>query len=125
MERRRKTASGRNPITALLEDVLGCKWSWRVLREIRAGVTRPGQLERAIEGISAKVLNERLRKLQRHGVLEKIEHAEIPPRVEYRFTPLGEKFFAVLEQVEAVEREYAVQPASGHGPSPHRTGGRG
>jgi len=125
MERRRKTASARNPITALLEDVLGCKWSWRVLREIRAGVTRPGQLERAIEGISAKVLNERLRKLQRHGVLEKVEHAEIPPRVEYRFTPLGEKFFAVLEQVEAVEREYAVKPASGRGPGPHRAGARG
>lgn len=109
MERRRKRNSGRNPITALLEDVLGCKWSWRILREVRAGTVRPGQLERAIEGISAKVLNERLRKLQRYGVLKKIEHAEIPPHVEYRFTPLGTRFFAVLEQVEAVEREYAAR----------------
>jgi DNA-binding HxlR family transcriptional regulator len=111
MERSRKRNPVRNPITALLEDVLGCKWSWRILREVRGGTTRPGQLERAIEGISAKVLNERLRKLQRHGVLKKIEHAEIPPRVEYRFTPLGRKFFSVLEQIESVEREYAQQSA--------------
>lgn len=107
MERNRKRNSVRNPITALLEDVLGCKWSWQILREVRGGTARPGQLERTIAGISAKVLNERLRKLQRHGVLKKIEYAEIPPRVEYRFTPLGRKFFAVLEQIEAVEREYA------------------
>ncbi|SRR5579885_2238200 len=105
MERSRKPRG--NPVTALLEDVLGCKWSWRILREIRNGVTRPGQLERAIEGISTKVLNERLRKLQRHGVLRKIEYPEIPPHVEYHYTPLGERFFDVLREIEAIEAEYA------------------
>jgi DNA-binding HxlR family transcriptional regulator len=88
MERARKRNLHGNPVTALLEDVLGCKWSWRILREVRNGVNRPGQLERAIEGISAKVLNERLRKL-------------------YRYTPLGERFFAILGEIEAVEAEYA------------------
>ncbi|MBS0431273.1 MAG: helix-turn-helix transcriptional regulator [Proteobacteria bacterium] len=112
MEPARKRKPRGNPITALLEDVLGCKWSWRILREIRAGVNRPGQLERAIEGISTKVLNERLRKLQRNGVLKKIEYAEIPPRVEYRFTELGERFFAILQQIEAVESEYAAATES-------------
>lgn len=107
MEHARKRKSRGNPVTALLEDVLGCKWSWRILREIRSGVNRPGQLERSIEGISAKVLNERLRKLQRHGVLRKIEYPEIPPRVEYRYTELGERFFAILQEIEAVESEYA------------------
>ena len=107
MERTRKRNLQGNPITALLEDVLGCKWSWRILREVRNGVNRPGQLERAIEGISAKVLNERLRKLQRHGILERIEYPEVPPRVEYRYTALGERFFAILGEIEAVESEYA------------------
>lgn len=107
MERARKRKSRSNPVTALLEDVLGCKWSWRILREIRAGISRPGQLERSIEGISAKVLNERLRKLQRHGVLRKLEFPEIPPRVEYHYTELGERFFAILEEIEAVESEFA------------------
>lgn len=107
MDPARKRNLHDNPITVLLEDVLGCKWSWRILREVRNGVNRPGQLERTIEGISAKVLNERLRKLQRHGILERIEYPEVPPRVEYRYTALGERFFAILEDIETVESEYA------------------
>lgn len=97
-------------ITRLLEDVLGCKWSWNVLRAIHAGTTRPGQLERAIPGISTKVLNERLRKLVAHGVLVKTEYPELPPRVEYAFSGLGEKFLAVLQQIEALEREIDKRP---------------
>jgi len=73
------------------------------------GTLRPGQLERAIPGISAKVLNERLRKLVAHGVFEKAEFPEIPPHVEYRFTELGRKFFGLLQQIEALEREGARQ----------------
>ena len=98
-------------ITRLLEDVLGCKWSWSILRAIHAGTHRPGQIERAISGISTKVLNERLRKLVRHGVLKKTEFPEIPPHVEYGFTELGEKFLAVLRQIEMLERERAQQIA--------------
>lgn len=95
------------PVTALLEDVLGCKWSWSILRAVRKGTTRPGRLEREIAGISTKVLNERLRKLVAHGVLIRTEFPEIPPRVEYAYTALGRKFYAVLEQIEALERERA------------------
>jgi DNA-binding HxlR family transcriptional regulator len=94
-----------NRITALLEDVLGCKWSWSVLRAVHAGISRPGQLEKAIPGISTKVLNERLRKLVAHGVFEKTEFPEVPPHVEYGFTELGKKFFAILQQIETLERE--------------------
>lgn len=94
-------------ITALLEDVLGCKWSWSILRAIHSGTVRPGQIERAIPGISTKVLNERLRKLVAHGVLEKTEFPEVPPHVEYRFTVLGNKFISVLQQIEELERERA------------------
>lgn len=101
---RRGESSG-NRITALLEDVLGCKWSWSVLRAVHQGTTRPGQLERAIPGISTKVLNERLRKLVAHGVFEKVEFQEVPLRVEYGFTELGEKFFAILQQIEILEHE--------------------
>lgn len=102
-------------ITRLLEDVLGCKWSWSILRAIHAGTHRPGQIERAISGLSTKVLNERLRKLVRHGVLKKTEFPEIPPHVEYGFTELGEKFLAVLRQIEMLERERAqhIAPRDG------------
>ena len=105
-----------NRITALLEDVLGCKWTWSILRAVHAGTTRPGQLEKAIPGISTKVLNERLRKLVAHGVLTKTEFQEIPPHVKHGFTELGNQFFIVLQQIEALEHEDPRQGTSG---APH------
>lgn len=102
-------------ITALLEDVLGCKWSWNILRAIHTGTVRPGQMERAIPGLSTKVLNERLRKLVLHGVLEKTEFPELPLHVEYGFTELGKKFLSVLQQIEVLERESVQQGAPADG----------
>ncbi len=53
----------RNPVNTMLEDILGCKWSLSVLRLVRDGVRRPGAMQKAVDGLSTKVLNERLRKL--------------------------------------------------------------
>ena len=87
------------------EQVLGCKWTVRVLAAIRAGVRRPGAMERDIGGISTKVLNERLRKLVRLGVIERRAYPELPPRVEYHLTPFGRKFTRVLAAVERLQSE--------------------
>jgi DNA-binding HxlR family transcriptional regulator len=89
----------------MVEDVLGCKWTLRVLGAIRAGVVRPGALEREIRGISTKVLNERLRKLDRFGIIQRRAFPEVPPRVEYRLTVFGRRFLRVLDAVDALERE--------------------
>ena len=53
--------------------------------------------------------NERLRKLVAHGVFEKIEFHGMPLHVEYRYTELGTRFFAVLQQIEGLEQESARQ----------------
>lgn len=89
----------------MVEDIVGCKWSLAVLGAVRGGVCRPGALEHAIEGLSKKVLNQRLNKLVRFGILEKHSYAEIPPRVEYSLTAFGRRFCAVLDSVEALQRE--------------------
>jgi DNA-binding HxlR family transcriptional regulator len=89
----------------MVEDIVGCKWSLAVLGAVRGGVRRPGALEQAIPGVSKKVLNERLRKLVRFGILAKQSYAEIPPRVEYRLTPYGESFSGLMEAVETLQRE--------------------
>ena len=60
----------------MVEDIVGCKWSLAVLGAVRSGVQRPGALEHAIEGLSKKVLNERLSKLVRLGILERQAYAE-------------------------------------------------
>lgn len=89
----------------MVEDIVGCKWSLAVLGAVRAGVRRPGALEHAIDGVSKKVLNERLRKLVRFGILAKTSYAEVPPRVEYRLTPFGERFSALMDGVERLQAE--------------------
>lgn len=89
----------------MIEDVIGCKWSLTVLDLIRHGTNRPGAMEHAVEGLTAKVLSERLRKLTRYGVLEKHSFPEVPPRVEYRFTAFGERFVDVLGAIDALAAE--------------------
>jgi DNA-binding HxlR family transcriptional regulator len=89
----------------MVEDIVGCKWSLTVLALVRDGVNRPGAMEHAVPGLSAKVLNERLRKLQRFGILAKTSYPEVPPRVEYSLTPFGGKFVAVLDDIERLEQE--------------------
>ena len=92
-------------VEQLLEDIIGCRWTITVLRAVAGGVNRPGALERHIDGISAKVLNDRLRNFTRAGLFERIAYAEIPPRVEYRFTSFGRKFMRLLREVERLQKE--------------------
>ena len=88
----------------MMESVIGCKWSLTVIDLVRRGVHRQGAMEHAIDGLSAKVLNERLVKLVRFGILEKTSFAEVPPRVEYHMTPFGREFSALLDQVDLLEK---------------------
>ena len=92
-------------VARIVEDVVGCKWSLAVLARVREGVRRPGALEHSLPGLSTKVLNERLRKLQRYGILSRTAYAEIPPRVEYALTPFGERFARLIDDVAALQRE--------------------
>lgn len=94
-----------------LAELVGCKWSVEVLRRVRAGVRRPGALERAIPGISTKVLNERLAKLVRLGLLERRSYPEVPPRVEYALTGGGGRLCAILDELQRLEAELAPQAA--------------
>lgn len=93
-------------VDTLLEDVLGCRWTVSVLRAVASGVNRPGALERHIEGISTKVLADRLRAFTRAGIFERIQFPEIPPRVEYRFTEFGKKFLKLVREVQKLQAEF-------------------
>ena len=95
----------------ILEGCLGCKWTRLVLRQVQAGVARPGAIERALPGLTAKVLAERLAKLQRFGILRRTAFPEVPPRVEYALTPFGDRLAGVLDQLEAVRAEFFPPPA--------------
>jgi DNA-binding HxlR family transcriptional regulator len=103
------------PVASMVESVVGCKWSLHVLACVRRGVNRPGAIERSIEGLSAKVLSERLDKMVRFGILTKAQYPEVPPRVEYALTPFGERFAEILDGVEQLEREVCRDGGPGGG----------
>ncbi|MCC7258562.1 MAG: helix-turn-helix transcriptional regulator [Gammaproteobacteria bacterium] len=95
---------GAPSVARMVEDVVGCKWSLSVIGCVRRGITRPGEMERAIGGIRTKVLNERLVKLLRYGVLTKRSFPEVPPHVEYSLTEFGEQFADVLDRIAELEQ---------------------
>ena len=103
-----KTQTKKNPragvgAARMVEDIVGCKWSLSVLGLIAGGVQRPGAMQRRVPGLTAKVLNERLRKLLRFGIIERQIFAEVPPRVEYRLTAFGRRFDGVLKEIAALD----------------------
>jgi DNA-binding HxlR family transcriptional regulator len=87
----------------MVEDIVGCKWSLTVLGLVASGVSRPGAMQKRVPGLTAKVLNERLRKLLRFGIIERQVYAEVPPRVEYALTVFGRRFEGVLREIEKLD----------------------
>jgi DNA-binding HxlR family transcriptional regulator len=92
-------------VAGMVESIIGCKWSLSVLHLVNQGINRPGAMERSIDGLTTKVLNERLRKLVNYGILQRYAYPEIPPRVEYKLTVFGEKFVHILNEIEKLNQE--------------------
>jgi len=92
-------------VAEAVESIVRCKWSLQLLGQIRRGITRPGALVRACPGLSTKVLNERLAKMMRFGILERVAFPEVPPRVEYRLTDLGGRFVSILDAIDELQSD--------------------
>ena len=92
------------PVAAMVESIIGCKWSVRLLGLLADGCARPSALLRACPGLSAKVMNERLRKMMRFGIASRTVFGEKPPvEVEYALTPFGRRFMAILREVRRLQ----------------------
>ena len=89
----------------MVESIVGCKWSLTVYQLLDAGINRPGEMVRSVDGLSTKVLNQCLRRNLEFGILEKVSYPEVPPRVEYEVTPFGTKFMGILKSLENLQRE--------------------
>jgi len=99
------SATTPSEVALMVESIVGCKWSLVVLQLLREGVNRPGAMERSVPGLTAKVLNERLRKMMRFGICEKTVFPVAPPHVEYQLTEFGEKFITLLQGIDHLQRE--------------------
>jgi len=80
--------------------VLEGRWKLVILFQLfGAKVRRFSELERAIPGVSQKMLIQQLRQLERDGVVARVVHPEVPPRVEYHLTQWGQTLCPVLDQL--------------------------
>jgi DNA-binding HxlR family transcriptional regulator len=87
------------PSQSILE-LIGSKWSMLILCALRGGARRTGELKRTMSGVSAKMLTQTLRELERHGIVQRRDFREIPPRVEYSLTPLGASLASLVAEIE-------------------------
>jgi DNA-binding HxlR family transcriptional regulator len=75
---------------------IGGRWKMIILWHLYGGKLRFSELRRKMPAISQKMLTEQLRELERHGLVTRTVYAEVPPRVEYAATPLGQSLRPVI-----------------------------
>jgi DNA-binding HxlR family transcriptional regulator len=91
-------------VASMVESIVGCKWSVRLLCLAADGCSRPSALLRACPGLSAKVMNERWHKMVRFGIVQRRVFGQKPPlEVEYLLTPFGRRFIELLDGVRRLQ----------------------
>ena len=69
--------------------VLAEKWTLLIVAQLANGPMRTAEIRRKVDGVSEKMLIQTLRKLETYALVSRKSYPEVPPRVEYRLTPLG------------------------------------
>lgn len=88
--------------------LIGDKWKVLILRELRGGTKRFGELKKSVTGISQKVLTSNLRSMEEDGLLTRKVFPEVPPRVEYTLTALGHSMEPILDALEKWGTDYKI-----------------
>ena len=86
--------------------LVGGKWKLLIIRNLRARPWRFNELQRDLEGISQKVLTDSLRQLTDDGLVLRYDYREMPPKVEYRLTELGEAMLPVIDALADFGKYY-------------------
>jgi DNA-binding HxlR family transcriptional regulator len=86
--------------TSVVEFV-GRRWTGAVMLALGRGASRFGEVQRAVDGISARLLTTRLRELEDHGLVEREVTPTTPVSVRYRLTPQGRDLLAAMQPLVA------------------------
>ena len=81
--------------------LVGDTWKVLILRDLMTGTKRFGELKRSVGGVSQKVLTAQLRAMEDSGLLTRTVYAEVPPRVEYTLTALGQSLKPILDAMQS------------------------
>lgn len=77
--------------------LVGGKWKLLIIRNLRMRSWRFNELQRDLKGISQKVLTDSLRQMMDDGLVYRHDYQEMPPRVDYSLTELGEKLLPIMD----------------------------
>lgn len=95
-ENQRRTAC---PVATTVS-LIGSKWKLLIMRNLLARPWRFNELRKDLDGISQKVLTDSLRSMEADGLVVRTVYAEVPPRVEYALSPLGESMKPIIKSME-------------------------
>lgn len=81
--------------------MIGSKWKLLILRNLLERPWRFNELQKSLEGISQKVLTNSLRSMEADGLIIRTVYPEVPPKVEYSLSPLGDSMRPIIQSLEA------------------------
>ncbi len=93
------------PVEVTLGVIAG-RWKVMIIHQLLDGTKRFNQLQRELSGITHRTLAKQLREMQETGLVERRDYREIPPRVEYRLSPLGMTLKDILRSMHAWAEEH-------------------
>jgi DNA-binding HxlR family transcriptional regulator len=86
--------------------LIGNKWKLLIIRNLLVRPWRFNELQKNLEGISQKVLTDSLRSMEKDGIIIRTAYPEVPPRVEYSLSELGESMRPILESMQVWGNHY-------------------
>ena len=86
--------------------LIGNKWKLLIMRNLLVRPWRFNELQRSLEGISQKVLTDNLRSMEADGIIIRNVFPEVPPRVEYSLSELGESMRPILDAMQVWGNNY-------------------
>ena len=93
---------------AVSADIIGAKWTALLIYDLASGTRRFRELEHSLGGISSRTLAERLRALERDGIVRRYSYPESPPRVEYELTEKGEDLLPIIQEMRRFGHSWLV-----------------
>lgn len=86
--------------------LIGSKWKLLIMRNLLQRPYRFNELQKSLEGISQKVLTDSLRSMEADGIITRTVYPEVPPRVEYALSELGDTMRPIIKSMEVWGTEY-------------------
>lgn len=90
-------------------DILGDRWTLLVLRDLVLGISKFGDILESLVGISPNLLADRLKRLERRGIVERVFYSDHPPRAEYCLTEKGNELGPIIQAMAQWGIKYELE----------------